>query len=103
MASRTVGTEQIDERILELLELENEFELSYDEYIRHLKEALSVIQLGKSKFSSEEAMLLQKEFKRVKGKTGRFKPKKKKISAQSLTSNKLLTNKASKKPLLLTW
>jgi len=81
-----VTSETIDERILRLLGLENEFELSYEEYIRHLKEALSVISLGKSRFSTEEAILFQTEFKRVKSKKkeDRFKVKKKKITASNV-------------------
>lgn len=65
-------TETIDERILRLLKLEDEFEMSYEEYIRHLREALVAARLTKSKFSSEEAEMLLNEFKRVRGNTGRF-------------------------------
>ena len=81
-----VVIETIDERILRLLGLENEFELSYEEYVRHLKEALSVISLGRSRFSTEEAILFQTEFRRVKSKKkeDRFKVKKKKITASNV-------------------
>ena len=64
--------ETISIRILKLLNLESEFEMSYEEYSRHLKEALVAARLQKSKFSSEEAEILLVEFKRVRGKTGRF-------------------------------
>jgi hypothetical protein len=67
-----VNTETIDERILKLLKLEDEFEMSYEEYIRSLREALVAARLTKSRFSSEEAEMLLNEFKRVRGKTGRF-------------------------------
>jgi hypothetical protein len=85
-SSGRVSSEIIDERILRLLGLENELELSYEEYVRHLKEALSAISLGKSRFSTEEAVLFQTEFKRVKSKNkeDRFKVKKKKISASDI-------------------
>ena len=85
-SSGRVSSETIDERILRLLGLENELELSYEEYVRHLKEALSTISLGKSRFSTEEAVLFQTEFKRVKSKNkeDRFKVKKKKISASDI-------------------
>lgn len=96
-------TEKIDERILRLLGLENEFELSYGEYLRHLKEALSIIDLGKSKFSSEEAMLFQEEFKRIKKKKKedrfKLKVKKEKITAGKVATTKFL--KPAKKTLAL--
>jgi GH24 family phage-related lysozyme (muramidase) len=77
-------TEQIDERILRLLGLEDEYELSYEEYIRNLKEAMAASRMSKSRFSTEEYELLTNEWKRVKSKKGRFKPKKKKITAKGL-------------------
>lgn len=68
-------TETINIRILKLLNLESEFEMTYEEYIRHLKESLIAARLSKSKFSSEEAEILTDEFKRVKSKKGRFRIK----------------------------
>jgi len=97
MAER-VAKETIDERVLRLLGLEDEVEISYEEYIRALKEALSTIQLGKGEYSSEEAMLLQDEFKKVKAKKGRFKPKSKKITADNIATTRFL--RPSAKPLL---
>ena len=96
-------TEQIDERILGLLGLEDEYELSYEEYVRHLKEAMVASRMSKSKFSSEEAELITNEWKRVKSKKGRFKPKKKKITAGGLGIGKGLTSplKITKQKLLL--
>lgn len=64
--------EIISIRILKLLNLESEFEISYEEYSRHLKEALIAARLTKSKFSTEEAEILTDEYKRVKNKKGRF-------------------------------
>lgn len=58
--------ETIDERILKLLKLEDELEMSYGEYIRHLREALVAASLTKSIYSSEEAQMLREEFLRVR-------------------------------------
>ena len=57
--------EQIDERILGLLGLEDEYEMSYEEYVRHLKEAMVASRMSKSKFSTEESELITNEWKRV--------------------------------------
>ena len=96
-------TEQIDERILGLLGLEDEYELSYDEYVRNLKEAMVASRMSKSKFSTEESELFTNEWKRVKSKKGRFRPKKKKITAAGLGIGKGLASplKIAKQKLLL--
>jgi len=96
-------TEQIDERILGLLGLEDEYELSYDEYVRNLKEAMVASRMSKSKFSTEESELVTNEWKRVKSKKGRFRPKKKKINAAALGIGKGLASplKIAKQKLLL--
>lgn len=79
-------TETIDERIVRALNLDSEFEMSYEEYSRHLKEAMIASRMAKSRYSSEESMLFSVEFKRVRGKKGRFiiKVKKTKITASGL-------------------
>jgi len=79
-------TETIDERIVRALNLDSEFEMSYEEYSRHLKEAMIASRMAKSRYSSEESMLFGLEFRRVKGKKGRFiiKVKKTKITASGL-------------------
>ena len=78
--------ETISVRILKLLNLESEFEMSYEEYSRHLKEALIAARLTKSKFSTEEAEILTEEYKRVKNKKGRFtiNPKKERRSSSPI-------------------
>jgi len=75
--------ENIDERILEILGLEYVNDFTYGEYKQHLFEALQKINTGKDK-STDRAMLLQDEFRRVKNKVGKFKIKKKKITAENL-------------------
>jgi hypothetical protein len=83
--------ENIEERILKLLGLEFEFEMSYEEYNRHLRTALIEAQMVKSSFSSEEAVLLQNERNRIKNKKGRFYIKVKKTTVKNIP---LKNNKA---------
>jgi hypothetical protein len=78
---KKVSTEKIDERILELLGLQDEYELSYEEYIGYLREAMVASRMSKSKYSTAETESITNEWKRVKSKKGRFRPKK--ISAES--------------------
>jgi putative chitinase len=78
---KKASTEKIDERILELLGLQDEYELSYDEYIGYLREAMVASRMSKSRYSTAETESITNEWKRVKTKKGRFKPKK--ISAAS--------------------
>ena len=80
-------TENIDEVILRLLALEpNEVdELDYETYRQYLKELLIEINQGR-KIGGNEAESIREEFKRVKGKRGRFKlkAKKAKVTATGL-------------------
>jgi hypothetical protein len=82
-----VPTENIDEVILRLLALEpNEVdELDYETYRQYLKELLIQIDTGR-KIGGDEAELVRDEFKRVRGKKGRFKikSKKTKVTANGL-------------------
>lgn len=84
----TLPKENIDEVILGLLALEpNEVdELSYELYSSYLKELLVEITSSKRKIDGGEAGLIKNEFKRVRGKKGRFRivPKKSKITANNL-------------------
>lgn len=82
----TSTREQIDERILRLIGLEDyEVEMDYSTYKSAIKEFLSAVDTGK-KVDSGEVELVSTEFKRIKRKQGRFRvePKKTKISAESL-------------------
>ena len=76
-------TETIDARILRLVGLEDVFDLDYDTYLVLLREAQVK---GKNKIPAEEQALLANERKRVRGKTGRFKTKSKKIRVENITS-----------------
>lgn len=83
-------SEKIDERILRLLGLEDVFDLDYDTYLTELKEAIVKGSFGKNKIPDEELALLANERKRIRGKKGRFKPKKEKITASKVATIKLL-------------
>lgn len=89
-------SEKIDERILRLLGLEDVFDLDYDTYLTLLKEAIVT---GANKLPQEELAILANERKRVRGKKGRFSPKKEKITASKVATTKFL--KPAKKTLAL--
>jgi hypothetical protein len=74
--------EQIDERILRLLGLEDVFDLDYDTYMTLLREAMVK---GANKLPQEELALLANERKRIRGLEGRFKPEPRKITVDSLS------------------
>lgn len=75
--------EKIDEKILRLLRLEDVFDLDYDTYVSLLKERIAAARMTGSKIPIEEDELLVGEFRRIKGKVGRFKVTPKKVSASS--------------------
>ena len=77
--------EKIDERILRILGLEDTFDIDYGTYKSLLKEQSVLISTGKSKLPREEEMIIQDEFKRIRGKdnTLKFKIKKKTISTDA--------------------
>jgi len=72
--------EEIDERILRLLGLEEVFDIDYATYLSLLKEKMAAARMTQQQLSTEESELVTNEFKRVKGKVGRFKLKKKVIN-----------------------
>ena len=88
--------EEIDERILKLIGLNEVFDIDYSTYLTLLKEKMVAARMTDSKLSTEESELLTNEFKRVKGKVGRFVIKKKKVNIgnapenQAIKANKLL-------------
>ena len=77
--------EEVDERILEILGLEEVYDFTYGEYKQLLFTELQKIDRGEEK-STDRSMLLRDEFKRVKGKVGRFKIKSKKLSLDNIVS-----------------
>ena len=89
--------EEVDERILRLLGLEDTFDIDYATYISLLREKMVAARMTGSQMKlTEEAELLTNEFKRVKRKVGRFKLKKKKISVDSSESSFLPALKSKK-------
>ena len=69
--------EEIDERILKLLGLEDVFDIDYDTYISLLKGWALEARMSKTSVSTEESELVVEEYKRVRRKVGRFKINKK--------------------------
>lgn len=80
-------SEQIDERILALLGLEDVVDIDYATYKTLLKEKMVEGRMADSKMPSDEVELLTNEFKRVKGNTGRFKVQRQKINFQSFVDD----------------
>ena len=80
-------SEQIDERILALLGLEDAIDIDYATYKTLLREKMMEGRMADSKMPTEETEILTEEFKRVKGNTGRFKVKKEKIKFESFVAN----------------
>ena len=71
-------SEEVDERILKLLGLDDIFDIDYSTYMSLLRGKMAEARMVDKKLSTDETMLITDEFKRVKGKVGRFKLKKKK-------------------------
>jgi len=82
--------EEIDERILRLLGIEDVFDIDYATYKTLLRERMAAARMTDSNIPIEEDQLLTEEFKRVKRNTGRFKVKKKKISANDIVKTSSL-------------
>ena len=80
-------SEQIDERILALLGLEDVVDIDYATYKTLLREKMMEGRMADSKMPSDEVELLTDEFKRVRGNTGRFKVKKQKINFESFVDD----------------
>jgi len=75
--------EEIDERILRLLKLDDVFDIDYDTYIQNLKAWALEARMTKTEVSSEESELITEEYKRVKRKVGRFKINKRNVDRGS--------------------
>jgi hypothetical protein len=96
MAQNNPVKDLIDERILRILGLFDIFDLDYETYTTLLKEKLVEVTSARKKIPAEEFDLLKNEFKRVRGKKGRFKPQKKKINAKNISSLPEFTQKTQK-------
>ena len=83
-ADEKMVDEEIDERILTLLGLDDAIGIDYATYKTLLREKMAAGRMADSKIPTEETEILTEEFKKVKRKTGRFKVKKKKIKAQDI-------------------
>ena len=79
---QSISDENIDERILRLLGLEDVFDIDYDTYMTLLREAIAKGSFGDNKLPDEELAVLANERKRVRSKTGRFKIKNKKVKVE---------------------
>lgn len=76
--------EEIDERILKLLGLQDVFDIDYGTYLTLLKEKMMAARMISTSIPTEEIELLTNEYKRVKGKVGRFKVKSRKLNADNI-------------------
>jgi len=72
--------EKIDERVLSILGLQDTFDFTYEEYLTLLKEKAVSARMTQQGMPTESVELITDELKRVKGKTGKFKVKAKKIN-----------------------
>jgi hypothetical protein len=76
--------EDVDERVLRILGLDEVFDIDYGTYLTLLREKLAEARMVDKKISTEENMLLTDEFKRVRGNVGRFRIRRKKITSENL-------------------
>ena len=74
--------EDIDERVLKLLGLDDVFDIDYATYLSLLRERMVAARMTGSNIPTEEAELLTNEWKRVKGKVGRFRIKRKNVNTE---------------------
>lgn len=91
--------EKIDERILRLLGLEDVFDIDYDTYASLLRERMGAARMKKQTLPTEEVEMITNEWKRVKGKKGRFKVKK--ITAASFKKGTAVGMNFGKQKLLM--
>jgi len=78
--------EQIDERILAILGLQDAFDFTYEEYLTLLKEKAVAARMTQQGMPTESVELVTNELKRVKGKTGKFKVKAKKVNINKVVN-----------------
>jgi hypothetical protein len=78
--------EQIDERVLSILGLQDAFDFTYEEYLTLLKEKAVAARMSQQGMPTESVELITDELKRVKGKTGKFKVKSKKVDINKIVN-----------------
>ena len=72
--------EDVDDRILKLLGIDNVFDIDYATYLSLLRERMAAARMTGNNIPTEEVELLTNEWKRVKGKVGRFRIKRKTVN-----------------------
>ena len=81
--------EEVDPEIAEILGLEDTFDFDQEEYLTLLKEKMVEARMNDSKFSSEQAMKITDEYKRVKNlKESKFTAPKKTVNPDSFFGRK---------------
>lgn len=85
---KTLVGENIDERILSILGLDDAIDIDYATYKTLLREKMAAARMTNAKIPTEEIELITNEFKRVKRNSGRFKVKKKKVNINKVVSDK---------------
>jgi LmbE family N-acetylglucosaminyl deacetylase len=93
-AEEELVDEDIDPKILELLGIDDPTGLDYSDYKSLLKEKMVANQMG-SGLGLDQSKL-RDEFKRVKGKTGKFTVRNQKIKAETFVSNKKKPSSSSR-------
>ena len=93
-AEEELINEDIDPEILELLGIDDPTGLNYSDYKSLLKEKMVANQMG-SGMGLDQGKL-RDEFKRVRGKTGKFTVKNQKIKAETFVSNKKKPSSSAK-------
>jgi len=86
--------ETIDPKILKILGLEDVSDFDYGEYKTLLREKMAADRMGQ-KVDSGDAELISDEYKRVKGKTGKFTQKKKSVNISKVVQSGKKYNKSS--------
>ena len=93
-------TEEVDPEVAKILGLEDSFDLDQEEYLTLLKEKMVEARMNDSKFSSEQAMKLTDEYKRVKNlKESKFTAPKKTVNTDSFFNKKPQGEGVNQKPI----
>ena len=91
-------SEEINPKVLQILGLTDVFDFTYEEYLTLLKEKMVAGRMSNSSIPTEDVEAVTDEYKRVKGKTGKFKIKKTKIDSKKLFGKS--TKEDEQKPIV---